>query len=225
MSRTAGRVRDAGGPAGAPATPAGPTSEAPAGAGWPAWARRLATAGLLFHAAAILAGVWAAPPASELEQRINHVFEPYDGAIRQGYSYRYYTEPAPTPVVTATIAFRDGRPEEVVRIPNRATRPRLLYQRELNLANWLMEDVNEARRFAGDGSKSRWAQAFAAHLGRTHPGCSTVTLRNQLHLVPPLDRVRADLLLPAAGAKPVDLDAEEFYTTPERIGEFPCDAS
>ena len=196
----------------------------PPRSGWPTWARRVVTVGLIFHALAILAGVWAAHPASDLEQAVDRIFVPYQGLIRQGYSYRYYSpEPPPTPVVTATLAFRDGRPEQVVRIPERGKWPRMLYQRELNLANWLMADVDEARRFAGDGSKSRWAQAFAAHLGRTHPGCASVTLRNQLHLVPPLDRVRAELARP--GTEPVNLDADEYYTTPERIGEFPCDAS
>ena len=195
----------------------------PGGAGWPAWARRLATVALLWHAAAILAGAWSSPPASDLERRVDSAFEPYQQAIRQGMSYRYYVDPAPTPVVTATLAFRDGRPEQVVRIPDRATWPRMLYQRELNLANWLTEDIKQARHFTGESSKSPWAQAIAAHLGRTHPGCSAVTLRSQLHLVPPLDRVRDELARP--GAKPVDLDAEEFYTAPERIGEFPCDAS
>ncbi len=195
----------------------------PTGRVWPAWARRLATVGLLWHVGAILAGVWAAPPASELEQKVDAIFEPYQAAIRQGQSYRYYVDPAPTPVITATLTFRDGRPEQVVRIPNRATWPRMLYQRELNLANWLTEDVKQARHFTGDSSKSPWAQAFAAHLGRTHPGCSTVTLRTQYHLIPPLDRVRDELNHP--NSRPVDLDAEEFYTAPERIGEFPCDAS
>lgn len=226
MSRTSDRLRGSNAPVGPSPPQSSPESGPAPEAAWPAWARRAVTVGLLFHAAAILAGVWAAPPASDLEQKVDQVFVPYQNLIRQGYSYRYYApEPPPTPVITATLTFRDGRPEQTVRIPDRATWPRMLYQRELNLANWLMADVDEARRFAGDGSKSRWAQAFAAHLGRTHPGCASVTLRNQLHLVPPLDRVRAELALPTPGGKPVDLDAEEFYTTPERIGEFPCDAS
>ncbi len=192
--------------------------------GWPTWTRRLVTVGLLGHATAILTGVWSAQPASDLERQVDAPFEWYQGLIRQGYSYRYYSpEPPPTPVVTATLAFRDGRPDQVVRLPDRGAWPRMLYQRELNLANWLMADVEDARHNGGDGAKSRWAQAFAAHLGRTHPGCSSVTLRNQLHLVPPLDRVREERTHP--GSKPVDLDADEFYTTPERIGVFPCDAS
>ena len=195
-------------------------------AGWPPWARRLATAALLFHAAAILAGVWAAPPASGVEQAVAEKFAWYHGLTHQGVSYRYYSaEPPPTPVVEATVAFRDGRPEQVVRLPDRATRPRLLYQRELALANALMMDVEDARQNSPEHNpaQSRWARAFAAHLGRTHPGCSAVTLRLKLHLIPPLDRVRAEL--GRSGRGTVDLDADEFYTTPERIGVFPCDAS
>jgi len=185
---------------------------------WPPWARRLATIVLLAHASAIWAGAWATYPASDLERSFDSAFDPYEQAIRQGFSYRYYSpEPPPTPVVTATLAFDDGRPEKVVRLPERGTWPRMLYQRELNLANWLMMDVEEARQFGGDPSKSRWAVAFAAHLREVNPGCSTVILRHQLHLVPPLARVQ-ELL--AARSAPVDLDAEEFYTTPERVGEF-----
>ncbi len=44
-----------------------------------------------------------------------------------------------------------------------------------------------------------------------------------MHLIPNLDRVRELLARPGGGA--VDLDADEFYTTPERIGVYPCDAS
>ncbi len=186
---------------------------------WPKWAKVAATLALLFHGAAIWAGAWAANPSSEMEQAFDSAFDPYEQAIRQGFSYRYYSpEPPPTPVVTATLAFADGRPEQVVRLPERGTWPRMRYQRQLNLANWLMADVDEARQFAGDGSQSRWANAFAAHLRKTHPGCASVTLRHQLHLVPPLERVHE--LLERPGAGPVDLDADEFYTAPERIGEF-----
>lgn len=197
-----------------------------AGAAWPVWARRLATVALLGHGAAILSGIWAAPPASDLERAVAEVFEPYNGFVRQGLSYRYYSpEPPPTPVVTATIAFRDGRADETVRIPDRAARPRLLYQRQLALAHHLTEDVNEARVHGADPAESRWARAVAAHLGRVHPGAASVTLRSQLHLVPPIDRVRRELRERGPGSPSIDLDADEFFTTPERIGVFPCDAS
>ena len=44
-----------------------------------------------------------------------------------------------------------------------------------------------------------------------------------MHLVPTIERVQKSLATPTL--TPVDLDAEEFTTAPERIGVFPCDAS
>jgi hypothetical protein len=36
--------------------------------------------------------------------------------------------------------------------------------------------------------------------------------------------VRVQQAASTPGAPPLDLDAEEFYTAPERIGEYSCDA-
>lgn len=190
---------------------------------WPGWARGLASAGLLFHIVAILAGAFGAPPSSPLELGLARQFAPYHQWIDQGYSYRYFApEPGPTPVVTARLRFADGRPEVTVRLPDRGLRPRLRYQRQLALANYLASDFARAREREGDGSPSRWAASYARHLCKTAPGCAGVTLYVQSHLIPDPDRVRE---APAApGGARVDLDAEEYYTTPERIGEFPCDA-
>jgi DNA primase len=193
--------------------------------GWPIWARWVVTGVIGFHVAAVLAGALAAPPSSELEHHFAEFFEPYHQAIDQGDSYRYYsTAFPPTPVVTATLTFADGRPEKVVRIPERGLKPRLLYQRQLALAHGLMEDFEAARQSeGGDGSKSRWAHSFATHLGRVNPGCSSVTLRLEMHMVPKIERIKEMLDRPSLG--PIDLDSEEFTTAPERIGVFPCDAS
>jgi hypothetical protein len=190
---------------------------------WPPWARRLATAAILFHAAAVLAGALGASPASQLEHEVATFFEGYHQAIDQGYSYRYYsTAFPPTPVVTATLSFADGRPDKVVRLPERGLRPRLLYQRQLALAHGLMEDSEAARR-SGDASQSRWAHSFATHLGKANPGCKSVELEIKLHLVPRLERVRH--LMESADSGPVDLDSDEFYSDPQLIGVYPCDAS
>jgi hypothetical protein len=192
------------------------------GRGWPVGARRAASAMILFHLAAVLAGVLAAPPSSPLERRVAGWFAPYHQAIDQGYAYRYYApEPGPTPVVSASIRFADGRPEETVRLPERGVRPRLRYQRQLALANHLMADFEEARRVTGEGGRSVYARSYARHLSRSRPGCASVTLSAQLHLIPDPLRVREAL----EAGRPVDIDAEEFYTAPERIGEFPCDGS
>ena len=188
---------------------------------WPPWARVAITLALLFHAGAIWAGAWAAPPASDLQRGIAGLFRGYHGLIDQGYSYRYYAPaPPPTPVVTATISFKDGR-TETVRLPDRATRPRMLYQRELALANHLMSDVEEARGAKGDPSESLWARSYARHLGKTHPGATMVRLSSQLHMIPDPGRVAAEI----RDGHPVDLDDEASYTVPERIGDYPCDAS
>jgi hypothetical protein len=191
---------------------------------WPIWARRLVSAVLLGHGAAILGGAWAAPPSSPLERGLAQLFAPYHQAIDQGYAYRYYApEPGPTPVVTAQIHFEDGRPDATVRLPERGTWPRLRYQRQLALANHLFEDFEAARALTGEGRRSHWAQSYARHLGKTYPGSTSVTLYVQMHLIPDPERVRESLAGPRSSR--VDLDAEEFYTTPERIGEYPCDAS
>ena len=191
---------------------------------WPAWAKFVASAAILFHVAAVLAGALAASPSSELEREAADFFSAYHQVLDQGDAYRYYsTAFPPTPVVTATLSFADGRAEEVVRLPERGLRPRLLYQRQLALAHGLMQDFEMARRDAGEGSKSRWARSFATHLGRSHPGCSSVSLELKMHLVPRLERIKH--LLETSDGEPVDLDADEFYSDPQHIGVFPCDAS
>lgn len=192
--------------------------------GWPVMGRRIVSAVLLFHIAAVLAGALAASPASELERKVVGPFGVYHEATNLGQSYRYYSPaPPPTPVVTATVAFDDGRPEATVRLPDRGLSPRLRYQRHLALAHHLFVDFDEARRFAGDGGRSRWARAYARHLGKTFPGARSVALTVRFHLIPDPARVRE--LRAEAGSRGVNLDAEEFYTVPERIGVFPCDAS
>jgi hypothetical protein len=190
---------------------------------WPRAAKVAVTLALLFHVTAIWAGLWGAgSPASPLQRRLAGGFRWYYGLIDQGYTYRYYANPGPTPVVTAVIHYPDGRIEEV-RLPDRKTRPRMLYQRELALANHLWSDVEEARHEAGDPSASAWAQSYARHLGKTHPGARSVTLSVQMHEIPDPRRV-AEALEQTGKALDLD-DPDQFYTVPERIGEFPCAAS
>jgi hypothetical protein len=202
------------------------TNEKEIGSGkaWPIWARRVVTVAILFHVAAVLAGALGAQPSSELEHDVAEFFGAYHQTLDQGDAYRYYSSAfPPTPVVTATLTFADGRPEKSVRLPERGLRPRLLYQRQLALAHGLMEDFEAARRDSGDGSKSRWAHSFATHLCRSNPGCSSVSLELKMHLVPRIERVQH--LLARPDAEPLDLDSDEFYSDPRHIGVFPCDAS
>ncbi|MBX6315735.1 MAG: hypothetical protein IRY99_22885, partial [Isosphaeraceae bacterium] len=174
----------------------------------------------------VVVGALAASPASPLEMSLARWFRPYYGLADMGYAYRFYSpEPPPTPVLTATLTFADGS-ERKVRLPDRSLRPRLLYQRQMALANTLYVEVDAARReppMPGH-PHDRWARAFARHLCRLYEGegCKAVTLHAQMHLVPELERVREALSRP--GASGVDLDAEEFYTVPEWIGDYSCDA-
>jgi hypothetical protein len=189
---------------------------------WPDWARRLVTIGLLFHIAAVVAGAVGVPPSSELERGVADLFTPYHDLVDQGYAYRFYAEPPPTPVITATLQFGEGRPEKTIRLPGRSVSgPRMRHQRQLALANALFADVQEAKRQARDGSLSRLARAYARHLCKTHPGCQTVTLHTQQHLLPDPQRVRAELTAPGHGR--FDLFDESLFTTPEWIGDFACD--
>ncbi len=186
---------------------------------WPVGVRWVVSIVILFHVAAVLAGAFGADPASTLEHDLVEKFTPYHRLVDQGDSYRYYSSSfPPTPVVTATLTFDHGRPERVVRIPDRTATPRLLYQRQLAMAHYLTEDF-EAARHEGDGSQSRWAHAFASYLKKANPGCQSVTLRVETHLVPRIERV-LELMRESRG-RPVDLDSDEFVTAPERIGVYP----
>ena len=178
---------------------------------------------LVFHLAAVLAGAVGVPPSSELEQAIADVFSPYFDLMDLGYSYRFYAEPPPTPVVTATIEYGDGRPEETVRLPGRdVPGPRMRHQRQLALANALYSDVQEARRRVKDAGQSRLARAYARHLCRTRPGCRSVTLHLEQHLIPEPGPGAAGDSRPPASPR-FDLFADRLFTTPEWIGDFPCD--
>jgi hypothetical protein len=206
-----------------PKTGLGTASEAPGRGGWPGWARVSVSIVLLYHMAAVLAGAVGVPPSSELEQVIADWFTPYFDLMDLGYSYRFYAEPPPTPVVTATLQFGDGQPDETVRLPGRAVAgPRMRHQRQLAMANSLYSDVQEAKLRTRDASQSRLARAFARHLCRTRPGCRIVTLHIQQHLLPDPQQVRAATSEPDTPR--FDLFAERMFTTPEWIGDYPCDA-
>ncbi|MBV8487394.1 MAG: hypothetical protein JO161_03875, partial [Planctomycetaceae bacterium] len=177
---------------------------------------------LLFHLAAVISGALGVPPSSVLERRVADFFRPYHDFVDQGYAYRYYAEPPPTPVITATLHFGEGHPVQTVRLPDRnASGPRMRHQRQLALANALFSDVAEARRMTGDAAKSRLAAAYARHLCTVHPGCSSVIIHTSQHLLPDPDHVREALSAP--GQPRFDLFDESLFTTPEWIGEFACD--
>lgn len=182
------------------------------------------TLGLIYHFCAVVSGALGVPPSSILERTVADLFTPYHDLVDQGYAYRYYAEPPPTPVIVATLRFADGRPDETVRVPDRSVRgPRMRHQRQLALANALFTDFQEARQASGHGSRCRLGLAYSRHLCATHPGCLGVTLRLQQHLIPDPDLVREALERPVDSH--FDLFNEELFTTPEWIGDYACDGS
>jgi hypothetical protein len=191
-------------------------------AAWPGPARVAVSVALFFHFGAVLAGALGVPPSSLLEQSIADLFTPYHDLVDLGYSYRYYVEPPPTPVVTASLEFGEGRPVETVRLPGRELAgPRMRHQRQLALANALFMDVHEAKERTGNSTNSRLARAYARHLCFTRRDCRSVTLHLEHHLIPELEQVREATRAP--GAARFDLFAESLFTTPEWIGDYPCD--
>lgn len=184
---------------------------------WPAGARWLVSGLLAFHLASQLAVQFAAPPSSPLEQALAAPFGRYYDVFDLGHAYRYYApEPGPTPVVTARLTFDDGRPEREIRLPDRSLGPRLRYQRHLNLANHLFNDAHLGHDHGREGrGGSRWATSYARHLCRTNPGCKTVAIYAQRHLLPSLEMVAREGM--------PDIDDERFYEVPVLIGEYSCD--
>ena len=193
---------------------------------WSSLPRRLVSAAILFHASAILSGVWASYPSSDLERSVADVFSPYNQVIDQGYSYRYFApEPPPTPILEAKLIAADGRELETVRLPERGVSPRLRYQRQLAAARELAVSVEQSRNDPhGEGHLHPpfWAATYARHLGRRNPACVRVKLFLVLHLIPSREEIERAL---SDRKRPPDLDAPGSYSTPELIGEFPCDPS
>ncbi len=189
---------------------------------WPLWARVTMSGVLIFHLLAVVSGGLAVPPSSVVERSIADVFTWYYGLADLGYAYRFYVEPPPTPVVTATLRYSDGRPEETVRLPGlNLPGPRMRHQRQLALANALFMDVEEARQRTGDASRSVLSRAYARHLCATRPGCQAVTIHIQHHLIPEMEQVREAIEAP--GGARFDLFSEALFSAPERIGVYPCD--
>jgi hypothetical protein len=98
--------------------------------------------------------------------------------------------------------------------------PRLRHQRQLALANALFSDFQEAKQSGVPGSECRLGMAYARHLCATHPGCRSVTLHAQEHLIPDIELVREKLS--AKEAPPFDLFDEALFAAPQWIGDYTC---
>jgi hypothetical protein len=184
---------------------------------WPLAARVAVSAALGFHCAALLAVALAGAPSSPLERLVAEKFAPYVNLIHQANIHRYYAPaPPPTPVVTADIQFAGGRASHTLRLPDRATRPRLLYQRQLALAFHLYAEFQQAKNAPGGPLRSQWGASYARHLLAVYPESTGVTIRAQQHLIPNL---MAHSEHGTDGAH-IDPDEPRYFTVPEVVGEY-----
>ena len=182
-------------------------SEGSGPAAWPGWARVVVSVALLFHMAAVLAGALGVPPSSLLERAIADVFTPYYrpggpgvlvSVLRRAAADAGGHGHAP---VWRRAAGGDGAAAGAGGGGPADASPAAVGPGQCAV----LMDVQEAKQRTGDASQSRLARAYARHLCRTRPGCRSVTLHLQQHLIPE----------PGAGARG-DRDARRAAVRPVR---------
>ncbi len=109
---------------------------------WPSprFLRRLVNLWLVFHLAAMIVAPAVVAPSSELIRETWGCFQPYIEALYLDHGYHFF---APEPAESTLLAYAAERADGTVvrgRIPDRATRPRLLYHRYFMLT----EHMNDA---------------------------------------------------------------------------------
>ena len=136
--------------------------------GWPSGRKRVVSAVIVFHAAAVLAAALAGSPSSPLERcGGGPVLGRIIRSIDQGYCVPLL-RPRAGPDARSSrrrSGYADGRPERTVRLPERGVRPRLRYQRQLALANHLT-----ARLRGGPAGDRRRPDAPVRAVVRPAPG-------------------------------------------------------
>jgi hypothetical protein len=158
---------------------------------------------LVLHVTAIIVAPAMVGPASDLVHDAWGLFQPYLEALYLDHGYHFF---APEPDESHLLAFEAERPDGTTvrgRIPDRSTRPRLLYHRYFMLTEHMAEVDEESRKL--------WHESYAQHIGREH-GATSVRLIQQTHLLPSRERIRD-------GGRLTDPESYED----EPLGEFPCD--
>jgi hypothetical protein len=165
--------------------------------------RRILSVWLVFHVAAIIIAPAAVAPSSDLIRNAWRLFQPYLEVLYLDHGYRFF---APEPTESTLLAFVAQRDDGAIvrgRIPDRATGPRLLYHRYFMLTEHMNDAPEEFR--------SLWHESYAHHLGRQY-GATRVTLIQQTHMLPTMERVRGGGHL---------TDPESYEEQP--LGTFRCE--
>src|SRR5262249_1195630 len=147
---------------------------------WPSprWRRAVVSTWLVFHLAAIIIAPAAVAPSSDLIRWASDWFRPYLGLLYLDHGYHFF---APEPAESTLLAFVAERADGTTvrgRIPDRATRPRLLYHRYFMLTEHMNDAPEEFRDL--------WHESYAQHIGRQY-GATRVTLIQQTHKLPTME--------------------------------------
>jgi hypothetical protein len=165
--------------------------------------QRILNVWLVFHVAAIIVAPAAVGPSSALIRSAWLLFQPYVEVLYLDHGYRFF---APEPAESTLLAFVAERDDGTIvrgRIPDRATQPRLLYHRYFMLTEHMNDAPEEFRDL--------WHDSYAQHIGREY-GATRVTLIQQTHKLPTMERVRDGGHL---------TDPESYEDQP--LGTFRCD--
>ena len=120
--------------------------------------RRIVSAWLVFHVAAIVIAPASVDPASGLVQSGWLLVRPYLELLYLNHGYHFF---APEPAESTLVAYAAERPDGAVvtgRFPDREIAPRLLYHRHFMLSEHLAGAPDELRDL--------WHRSLAAHIGR-----------------------------------------------------------
>ena len=145
------------------------------------WLRRIVSAWLVIHVAAVIIAPAAVAPSSGLVTGICDLLLPYMGALDLDHGYHFF---APEPVESTLLAYVAERADGTVirgQIPDRATQPRLLYHRYFMLSERMSE--------APEGLERAWHASYAEHIAREQ-GAVRVTLIERKHRLSTMERIR-----------------------------------
>jgi hypothetical protein len=158
---------------------------------------------LVFHLAAVIIAPSVVPPSSDLLRETWGWFQPYIDALYLDHGYHFF---APEPGESTLLRYEAERADGTVvrgRLPDRATKPRVLYHRYFMLT----EHMNDAP----EGLESMWYDSYAQHIGRKF-GATQVTLFRQTHNLPTMERIRT-------GGRLTDPESYEEQS----LGTFRCE--
>ncbi len=168
--------------------------------GWTVNQKRLASALLLAHLAAVVAAPWSSPPPAPLvAERISAWFAPYQVAAYLNHGYRFFApDPGPSHIIRYALTLPDGQ-LETGRIPDpERHQPRLLYHRFFMMTESLFNAWSRIEEIPPDAPIPAADRQLIEHRNNFARG-----------LVQQLSQGIAQQLLEQRGAKSVRLFLEE----------------